>query len=60
MFRSIVVPLDGSELAERALPYAVQLARAGDGALTRPNEAHRTEALTARASPLSSTGTSTG
>jgi nucleotide-binding universal stress UspA family protein len=34
MFRSIVVPLDGSELAERALPYAVQLARAGDGALT--------------------------
>jgi nucleotide-binding universal stress UspA family protein len=34
MFRSIVVPLDGSELAESALPYAVQLARAADGALT--------------------------
>lgn len=34
MFRSIVVPLDGSELAERALPYAVQLARAADGTLT--------------------------
>jgi len=34
MFRSIIVPLDGSDLAERALPYAVQLARAADGALT--------------------------
>jgi len=34
MFRSLVVPLDGSELAESALPYAVQLAHAADGALT--------------------------
>src|SRR4051812_10743197 len=34
MFRSLVVPLDGSELAERALPYAVQLARASSGSLT--------------------------
>jgi nucleotide-binding universal stress UspA family protein len=33
MFRNFVVPLDGSELAERALPYAVRLARAGQGRL---------------------------
>jgi nucleotide-binding universal stress UspA family protein len=26
MFRTLVVPLDGSELAERALPYAVRFA----------------------------------
>jgi len=34
MFRKFVVPLDGSELAERALPYAVRLARAGQGRIT--------------------------
>ncbi|MGI9147355.1 MAG: universal stress protein [Chloroflexota bacterium] len=34
MFRKLVVPLDGSELAERALPYAVRLARAGQGRIS--------------------------
>jgi nucleotide-binding universal stress UspA family protein len=33
MFRTIVVPLDGSDLAKRALPYATVLARAGRGRL---------------------------
>ena len=33
MFRALVVPLDGSELAERALPYAVRLVSAADGRL---------------------------
>jgi nucleotide-binding universal stress UspA family protein len=33
MFRTLVVPLDGSELAERALPYAVRLAQAHRGHL---------------------------
>jgi nucleotide-binding universal stress UspA family protein len=33
MLRRLVVPLDGSELAERALPYAVQLGRARQGRL---------------------------
>ena len=33
MFRTLVVPLDGSQLAERALPYAVRLARAAQGQL---------------------------
>jgi nucleotide-binding universal stress UspA family protein len=33
MFGTLVVPLDGSNLAERALPYAVRLARAGQGRL---------------------------
>ena len=33
MFRTLVVPLDGSELAERALPYAVRLVSAADGRL---------------------------
>jgi nucleotide-binding universal stress UspA family protein len=34
MFRSVVVPLDGSELAERALPHAVELASPRAGRLT--------------------------
>jgi nucleotide-binding universal stress UspA family protein len=33
MFRTLLVPLDGSELAERALPYATALASAGGGKL---------------------------
>lgn len=33
MFKRILVPLDGSELAETALPYAVELARKFDGRL---------------------------
>jgi nucleotide-binding universal stress UspA family protein len=33
MFRTLIVPLDGSELAERALPYAVQLAAASGARL---------------------------
>jgi nucleotide-binding universal stress UspA family protein len=33
MFRTIVVPLDRSDLAKRALPYATVLARAGGGRL---------------------------
>src|SRR5579859_6935617 len=37
MFNTVVVPLDGSELAERALPYAVRFAaeRGGRLVLTR-------------------------
>jgi nucleotide-binding universal stress UspA family protein len=31
MFRTLLVPLDGSELAERALPYATSLATASGG-----------------------------
>ncbi len=31
MFRTLVVPLDGSELAERALPYATALAATAGG-----------------------------
>src|SRR6266536_5612490 len=31
MFRALVVPLDGSEFAERALPYAARLAEANRG-----------------------------
>ncbi len=33
MFRTFVVPLDGSALAERALPYAIRLAQARHGRL---------------------------
>ena len=33
MFRTLIVPLDGSEQAERALPYAVRLAETGNGRL---------------------------
>jgi nucleotide-binding universal stress UspA family protein len=33
MFRTLIVPLDGSELAERALPYAAQLAAASGARL---------------------------
>jgi nucleotide-binding universal stress UspA family protein len=33
MFKRILVPLDGSELAEQALPVAAQIARASDGSL---------------------------
>ena len=40
MFRKLLVPLDGSDSAERALPYAVQLARAGQGGLTLVRVAH--------------------
>src|SRR5215208_3356281 len=31
MFRTVIVPLDGSEVAERALPLAVRLANANHG-----------------------------
>jgi nucleotide-binding universal stress UspA family protein len=34
MFRKLIVPLDGSDSAECALPYAVRLARAGQGGIT--------------------------
>src|SRR5690348_7235793 len=33
MYRTLIVPLDGSELAERALPYAAGLARSSNGRL---------------------------
>jgi nucleotide-binding universal stress UspA family protein len=39
MFRTIVVPLDGSALSARALPYAQRIARAG-GAKLLPVRAH--------------------
>src|SRR5690242_7472272 len=31
MFHTLIVPLDGSELAERALPYAISLAASARG-----------------------------
>ncbi len=34
MFRHILVPLDGSSLAEKALPHAARLARASSGTIT--------------------------
>ncbi|MGI9145670.1 MAG: universal stress protein [Chloroflexota bacterium] len=34
MFRKLLVPLDGSDSAERARPYAVRLGRAGGGGIT--------------------------
>src|SRR5215472_3053093 len=33
MFKRILVPLDGSELAERAIPVAARIARASDGTI---------------------------
>ena len=39
MFNCLIVPLDGSELAERALPYAVQLAKVGGGRVVLYHEA---------------------
>jgi nucleotide-binding universal stress UspA family protein len=33
MFRKVIVPLDGSELAERAVPYATEMAHAANGAI---------------------------
>jgi len=33
MFRTLVVPLDGSQLAERSLPYAMRLAQTDEGRL---------------------------
>ena len=33
MFRTLVVPLDGSQLAERAMPYAIRLAQASQARL---------------------------
>ncbi|MDH7482389.1 MAG: universal stress protein [Armatimonadota bacterium] len=34
MFKEILVPLDGSELAEKAIPYAVELAKKFDSRIT--------------------------
>jgi nucleotide-binding universal stress UspA family protein len=49
MYQTILVPLDGSRLAERALPYAIHLARAARGQLlllrvvSEAAMAHRTQ-----------------
>ncbi len=43
MLRTLVVPLDGSELAERALPYAVRVASASGGRLVLVRVGHHAE-----------------
>ena len=43
MLRTLVVPLDGSELAERALPYAVRVASASGGRLVLVRAGHHAE-----------------
>jgi nucleotide-binding universal stress UspA family protein len=49
MFRTLVVPLDGSQLAERAVPYAIRLAQASHArvVLTRAVLAPRSVSLEA-------------
>src|SRR5215207_2803565 len=39
MFRTLVVPLDGSDLAERALPYAVRMTKVVGGRLVLHRDA---------------------
>jgi len=51
MFKRILVPLDGSERAERALPIAARLARASSGSI------FLVRVLNTEASPLPSTAT---
>jgi nucleotide-binding universal stress UspA family protein len=50
MFKKIVVPLDGSVLAEKALPYAIHYARLFDGEVVLlkgvPSPLYRTDLLT--------------
>jgi nucleotide-binding universal stress UspA family protein len=50
MYRSILVPLDGSAFGEQALPLALAIARAVDGHLhlTHVHHAHRSPAIRAR------------
>ena len=40
MFSTLIVPLDGSELAERALPYAIRLAQASHARLVLMQAVH--------------------
>ena len=40
MFSTLIVPLDGSELAERAVPYAIRLAQASHAQLVLVQAAH--------------------